>query len=111
MTKEKVDLIVINTKIYTVDSIFSETESMAVTNGKIVATGTNEEISSKYLAENRVDAKGKFIDPGFNDAHAHFNGYGENLMQYADLRGTAGSDEIYRILQEHHKKFGGDWVL
>jgi len=111
MKKETVDLIVTNAKIYTVDTTFSETESMAVTNGKIVATGSSEEIRSKYSAENSVDAEGKFIYPGFNDAHAHFNGYGENLMQYAELRGTSGPDEIYAILEEHHKKFGGDWVL
>jgi predicted amidohydrolase YtcJ len=111
MKKETVDLIVTNAKIYTVDSTFSENESLAVADGKIVATGTSEEISSNYSAENILDAEGKFIYPGFNDAHAHFNGYGENLMQYAELRGTSGPEEIYAILEEHHEKFGGDWVL
>ena len=111
MKKETVDLIVTNAKIYTVDGIFSETESMAVANGKIVAMGTSEEITSKYLAENILNAEGKFIYPGFNDAHAHFNGYATNLMQYADLRGTSGPDAIYEILKGHHQKFGGEWVL
>ena len=32
-------------------------------------------------------------------------------MQYADLRGTKSPEEIYTILKEHHKKFGGEWVL
>jgi len=80
MQKETVDLIITNAKIYTVDSTFSETESLAVAHGKIVATGTSQEIRSNYLAENSADAEGKFIYPGFNDAHAHFNGYGEILM-------------------------------
>jgi predicted amidohydrolase YtcJ len=111
MTKEKVDLIVTNAKIYTVDNTFLKTESMAVANGKIVATGTSEEIKANYSTENSVDAKGKYIYPGFNDAHAHFSGYGNNLMQYADLRGTENPDEIYAILQEHHEKFDGEWVL
>jgi predicted amidohydrolase YtcJ len=65
----------------------------------------------KYSSENIIDATGKFIYPGFNDAHCHFNGYGNNLMQYADLRDTESTDEIYAILQKHHETFGGDWVL
>jgi len=32
-------------------------------------------------------------------------------MQYADLRGTESPGEIYEILKEHYKKYGGEWVL
>ena len=111
LKKEKIDLIISNATVYTVDQEFSKTESFAVAKGKIIASGTSDEIRNKYEATNTVDAKGKFVYPGFNDAHAHFNGYGVNLMQYADLRGTKSPEEIYEILKEHHKKFGGEWVL
>lgn len=111
MKKEKADVIVLNATVYTVDESFSKTESFAVVDGKIAATGTSAEIQKKYSAENILDATGKFIYPGFNDAHCHFYGYGNNLMQYADLRGTTSPEEIYGILKEHHEKFGGDWVL
>jgi predicted amidohydrolase YtcJ len=110
-TKKPADLIVINATVYTVDESFSKMESFAVADGKIVATGSTEEILAEYTSENIVDAKEKFIYPGFNDAHAHFNGYGENLMQYADLRGTTRPEEIYEIILAHHEKFGGEWVL
>lgn len=109
--KINVDLIVTNGTVYTVDDNFSKTESFAVKNGKIVETGTAKEIQNKYSAENVIDATGKFIYPGFNDAHCHFNGYGNNLMQYADLRGTSDPEEIYQILKNHHEKFGGEWIL
>lgn len=111
VTKKNVDLIITNATVYTIDNDFSKTESFAVANGKVLATGTNDDINRKYEAKNTVDAKGKFIYPGFNDAHCHFNGYGVNLMQYADLRGTKSPDEIYEILKKHHKEFGGEWVL
>src|SRR5690606_7300001 len=62
-------------------------------------------------SEKIIDVKGKFIYPGFNDAHCHFSGYGNNLMQYADLRDTKSPDEIYEMLQKHHETFGGDWIL
>ena len=109
--KQNADLILTNATVYIIDESFSKAESFAVIGGKIAATGTTEEIRKKYSSENIVDATGKFVYPGFNDAHCHFNGYGNNLMQYADLRGTTSPDEIYAILQKHHETFGGEWIL
>ena len=109
--KQHVDLIISNATVYTVDEAFSKTESFAVTDGKIVESGSIEDIQKKYTTENIIDAGGNFVYPVFNDAHAHFNGYGLNLMQYADLRGTESPEEIYEILKKHHEKFGGEWVL
>ena len=109
--KIKVDLLVTNATIYTLDETFAKAESFAVLDGKIVDTGSSEDIQNKYSGKKIVDAGGNFVYPGFNDAHAHFNGYGLNLMQYADLRGTKSVEEIYEILKKHHQQFGGDWVL
>ncbi len=110
-SKKQADLIVTNAMVYTVDDNFSMVQSFAVVDGKIVATGTTENILKAFSSENIVDAKGKFVYPGFNDAHCHFNGYATNLMQYADLRGTKSPEEIYEILKKHHEKFGGEWIL
>ncbi|KJF44193.1 amidohydrolase [Draconibacterium sediminis] len=109
--KEKADLIVSGASVYTVDEEFTVAESFAVKNGKIVAVGTSQEINDKYDSDNIINAEGKFIYPGFNDAHCHFNGYAINLLQYADLRGTKSQDEIYELLKAHHDKFGGEWIL
>ena len=109
--KEKVNLLVENATVYTVDEDFSKAEAFAVLNGKIIAVGTNEEIRTRFDSEKIVDASGSFVYPGFNDAHCHFNGYGNDLMQYADLRDTKSPEEIYEILQKHHETFGGEWIL
>ncbi len=109
--KENVDLIVKNGKIYCVDARFSIAESFAVLDGKIIAVGNEKEISKKYHSEEILDAHGKYIYPGFNDAHCHFYGYGLNQLQYADLSGTQNKDEIYSILKEHHKKQNDGWIL
>ncbi|MDX8337836.1 amidohydrolase [Draconibacterium sp. IB214405] len=109
--KEKVDLIVSGDSVYTVDNEFSKAESFAVKDGKILAIGSTKDILDKYDAEQVLDADGKYVYPGFNDAHCHFNGYAVNLLQYADLRGTESPEEIYGLLKQHHDKFGGDWIL
>nr|WP_321487650.1 amidohydrolase [uncultured Draconibacterium sp.] len=109
--KEKVDLIVSGGSVYTVDKEFTVAEAFAVKDGKVVAVGSSQKILNKYDSENLIDAEGKFVYPGFNDAHCHFNGYAVNLMQYADLRGTKSPEEVYKLLKEHHDKFGGEWIL
>ncbi len=110
-SKMKVDLIVTNATIYTVNDSFAVAESFAVKDGKFLAVGTTEEITAKYTSDQVWDVDGQVVYPGFNDAHCHFYGYGMNLMQYADLAGTASQESIYLKLQEHRKKTGGDWLL
>jgi predicted amidohydrolase YtcJ len=107
----KVDLLVTNAMVYTVNDSFTVAESFAVKDGKFVDVGSNEEIESRYTSDKILDCEGKAVYPGFNDAHCHFFGYGMNLMQYADLAGLTNQESIYRKLQEHRAKAGGDWLL
>jgi len=107
---QKVDLIIYNAKIYTVDSNFTIAESFAVKDGKFVEIGTNDQILKKYTSDSIIDNQGLAIYPGFIDPHCHFTGYGRSL-QSADLVGTKSFDEIIEIITEHHKKFPSDWIL
>lgn len=107
----KADLIVTNSRIYTVNDSFAVAESFAVRDGKFLAVGSNQEIAAKYISDQVIDAKGQPIFPGFNDAHCHFYGYGLDLMQYADLSGIKDQEEIYKVLQEHYNRAGGKWLL
>jgi predicted amidohydrolase YtcJ len=89
---KKVDTIVFNGVIYTVDSSFSTAQAMAIKDGIIVATGTDALILADYTAPEKIDAKGQAVYPGFIDAHAHFVGYGKSLFQ-VDLFGTTSWEE------------------
>src|SRR5690606_4968427 len=60
-SKQKIDLLVFNATVYTIDSAFTKAEAIAVDKGKIVETGTNAELQKKYDAAENVDAQGKFI--------------------------------------------------
>ena len=91
--KKKADLLVYNATIYTVDSSFSTAEAMVIADGKILATGKMADLEKEYDAKEKLDAIGKFIYPGFIDAHAHFVGYGLSL-QRVDLTGTNSWEEV-----------------
>jgi len=109
-TKTDADLLLLNGKIYTVDSNFSIAEAMAVKDGKIVATGSTKEISGRFTADSTMDLGGKPVYPGFIDAHSHF--YGLALfMQQADLNGAASFEEVVERLKTHHQKYRQPWVL
>src|SRR6187455_1016634 len=90
--KNKADLFVYNATIYTIDSTFSSAEAMVIRDGKILDIGKKEELEKKYDAKEKLDAGGKFIYPGFIDAHAHFMGYAESLTR-ANLVGTTSWDD------------------
>ena len=74
--KPKIDLLIYNATVYTVDQNFSKVEAIAVNHGKIVATGSSQNLMNEFDALEKINAKGKFIFPGFIDAHSHFFGYG-----------------------------------
>ena len=108
--KQKADLLIYNATIYTVDSAFSMAEAIAIKDGKIVAIGKTIDLEKKYEAKERTDAKGKFIYPGFIDAHAHFVGYGLGL-QTADLVGTNSWDEIIEKLKSFSAENKEGWLI
>lgn len=107
--KEKVDLIVHNAVVYTVDSAFTLAESFAVKDGKIIEVGKNDSILAKYEGE-MLDAQGKAVYPGFIDAHCHFYGYGRSLNQ-VDLVDTKSFDEVLQRVVEFSKTKKGEWLL
>lgn len=106
---ENVDLIIYNATVFTVDSNLSVKESFAVKDGKILAIGTTKEILAKYDSKRKYDLQGKFIYPGFIDAHCHFYGYGSNL-QRADLEGTKSFDEVIDKLTDFYKNRKTEYI-
>lgn len=108
-SREKADLLVYNARIYTIDSAFSVVEAMVISDGKIVETGKTAELEKKFEAREKLDAEGKFIYPGFIDAHAHFVGYGMSLQQI-DLVGTTSWEEIINKLQTFANENPEGWL-
>lgn len=111
--KTSVDTLLINGTVYTVDSSFSKTEAVAVKDGKIVAVGTSADLQKAYTAKQTIDLKGKFLYPGFIDAHAHFFGYGLDLRK-ANLTGTTSWEDVLHRLSNFAKGLDakpGEWII
>lgn len=85
--KEKADLVIINGKVLTIDEKNPLAEAVAIRGESIIAVGTTAEIS--HLIEENIteviDASGRLVIPGFNDAHVHF---GPLDPDYIELRYT-----------------------
>lgn len=108
--KPAADLLVFNAKIYTIDSSFSVQEAMVIDKGKVMATGTAASLREKYTFRDSLNANGKFIYPGFNDAHAHFVGYAETLRT-ASLVGSKSWDQILSLVKEFASTHPEGWIV
>src|SRR6185437_8623009 len=106
------DLIVTNAKVYTVDKQQLRAEAVAVLGERIVAVGSASAIDAWRGPGTRViDAGGKLVLPGFNDAHVHFMDSGLGLAS-VQLKDAASPQEFAnRIAQYAAKQPKGQWIL
>jgi predicted amidohydrolase YtcJ len=115
-SKPAADLIITNAKVWTVDKAHPTAQAVAVLGERIIAVGSNADVEVLRGRETKViDAGGKLLLPGFNDAHVHFVSGGLQL-DAAQLNDAASTDEFVRLVGEQAKKTpkgewiqGGDW--
>ncbi|MBK9768874.1 MAG: amidohydrolase family protein [Chloracidobacterium sp.] len=106
------DLVITNANIRTMDSKRTVARSVAVVNGKIVAIGSEADTKPLIGAKTRViDAKGRTVIPGFNDAHVHFLETGQQLS-LVELRDAPTPEEFVRRIRDFAAKLPkGRWIL
>ena len=81
------DLVIVNGKVLTIDKDNHFAEAIAVKGEMIIGVGSTSEIS-EMIAEGTtkiINAEGRLVIPGFNDAHVHF---GPLNPDYIELRYT-----------------------
>lgn len=111
MKGKKVDLIVHNAVIHTLNGAWAVEEAMAIKDGKIVELGPERQILNKYHATEIFDAQKQHIYPGFIDAHCHFLGYGL-MQQQAFLKECNSFNEVIETLKKHQEKYPEKtWLL
>lgn len=73
-SNDKANLVIINGKILTIDSDNPKAEAIAIRDDIIISVGNTKTIK-KFIEEGKtevIDANGRLVIPGFNDAHVHF---------------------------------------
>ncbi|MBV8205977.1 MAG: amidohydrolase [Acidobacteria bacterium] len=104
------ELVVTNARIWTVDSNHPTADAVAVIGDRIVAVGSAADIDAWRGSETRViDAGGKLLMPGFNDAHVHFIDGGMQLDS-VDLRDAPTPEEFRDRIARRAARYPDEWV-
>lgn len=107
-----VTLAIINAKIWTGDPKQPWIEAVAISDDKIIQTGTTKKIQKSISKNVRViDAAGMFVCPGFTDSHLHLLNGGFHLSS-VQLRDAKTPAEFKQRVAEFVKTCEpGDWIL
>jgi predicted amidohydrolase YtcJ len=105
------DLIIVNARIWTVNAAQSEAQALAVLNGRITAVGSDAEVQMWKGPHTRVvNAGGKRLLPGFNDAHVHFSDGGASLTA-VQLNDAASREEFVKRIRDYAAHAAaGEWI-
>lgn len=106
------DLVVINGNVRTMAASRPRAEAVAVSDGKVIAVGSTKSVARYVGAETKtIDAHGRLVLPGFNDAHVHFAAIG-NMFSSISLGEIKDPQQIIDRLS-HYAKFlpKGRWIL
>lgn len=109
-TSETAELVIVNGKVFTADDKNPAAEAIAVKGEKIICVGTSKEISAMIRngITEVIDANGRLVIPGFNDAHAHF---GPLDPDYIELRYTTyPSDLTEKVRAQVEKSIPGQLI-
>ena len=117
-TSASADLILTDTSVCTMDAERRSASAVAVTDGRIVAVGTDAEIRERSGPRTEVlPLAGRMVIPAFQDAHVHPAFAGRNLLRLnLDRLHTVGAylDAIATYASEHPDEpwiTGGGWAM
>jgi predicted amidohydrolase YtcJ len=88
VTAPAATLRLINARVWTGNPAQPEAQAIAINGDRIVAVGSTAEISTVAGTAAPIDLGGRFVVPGFTDAHVHFldGGFRLSSVQLRDAR-------------------------
>jgi predicted amidohydrolase YtcJ len=112
LRRQAPDVILYNGMIWTVDDKQPRAEAVAISSGRFVAVGSNDEVLALTSATTRkVDLGGKTVLPGFIDAHAHPADSGRRHLKMAACDLPTIAQVLDALRQRAEKTAPGQWVL
>jgi predicted amidohydrolase YtcJ len=109
---DAVTLVLVNAQIFTARDESEVVEALAIAGDKIAAVGSSAQLRQLAGPHTRiVDLEGKFVGPGFHDAHQHFEGGGRSLAQL-NFYGVKTRDEVLaRVAAAVKEAEPGRWIV
>jgi predicted amidohydrolase YtcJ len=105
--KQAATRIFINGNIWTADRSKPHAEAIAIQNQKIVAVGSNSEVQTfRGERTEMLDLKGRFVTPGFDDAHIHFLVPDRVELEESDSLAT-----IQKKVADYARTHSGKWIV
>jgi len=106
------DLILSNGKIVTVDERFTVAQAVAVRGDRVVAVGSNQDISRLAgPATRRIDLRGRTVLPGLIDNHMHLLRYGTTWKYEVRWDGVESRKEALALLRTRAGRVSpGEWI-
>jgi len=115
---EYADLILTGARVYTMDAARSWGEAVAVKDGRILAAGSARSVAeTKGPSTRMVDLPGRFVIPGFQDAHVHalHGGLYQTRCELHDVSGREHYIETIKSYAAEHPDrewiLGGGWYM
>ncbi|WP_208278845.1 amidohydrolase [Massilia oculi] len=110
--RAQADLIITNGKIATMAGEGEFVQALAVKDGKIAATGSNERVLRLKQKDTRVvDVGGRTVIPGLNDSHTHVIRAGLNYNMEVRWDGVRSLKRAMEMLKEQAARTPeGQWV-
>ena len=94
-------LILKSGKITTLNKLQPEVQAIAIADGKILRTGSNEDVMKLAQADTKiVDLNGRRVIPGLNDSHQHLIRGGLNYNMELRWEGVPSLSDAMRLLKE-----------
>jgi len=109
--KKPAELLLTNGRIFTSDPGNPWAEAVAVSGGRILAVGSDQDLAQYRGPDtNVIDLAGRMAMPGIIDDHVHFL-WGSYSLTGLQLRGARSADEIHKVLQDYGAAHpGSGWI-
>lgn len=106
----KVDLIIHNARIHSMNTTDDEFQAMAIKDGKILELGPERQILNKYRSDEEIDAYGKNVYPGFTDAHTHLLSLAQERLS-ANLKDAKTPEQVAVMLEKYASRNNRSFII
>ncbi|NTX56615.1 amidohydrolase [Myxococcus sp. CA039A] len=99
-------------RIRTLDAARPVVEALAVREGKVLATGTRDEVlAAAGVGARVVDLGEATVVPGLTDSHGHLSALGQWEATVSLLGATSKAEALARVASAPSTSFQGEWLV